>query len=73
MQFTLKTARVNKGLTQEEAATMLDISVTTLNKYETGKTFPDVRMIKKMESLYELSYNDIDFLCPATSIKPLNP
>ncbi len=63
MSITLKAARVNKGLTQKEAAKALDIAVDTLGQYEKGKTFPDVPCIKKMEALYGISYNDIDFLC----------
>ena len=61
MAITLKAARVNKGLTQAQAAEMLGIAVTTLVRYEAGKTFPDVEMIRKIEKLYGTSYNDIDF------------
>lgn len=59
--ITLKAARVNKGLTQIEAAKRLNISPDTLFKYEKGKTFPDVPVLKRIEKLYEVSYNDIDF------------
>lgn len=61
MAITLKAARVNKDLTQSEAAKMLGIAVDTLRQYEAGKTFPDVKMIKKIEELYNVSYNDINF------------
>lgn len=61
MAITLKAARVNKGLTQAQAAEMLGIAVTTMVRYEAGKTFPDVEMIRKIEKLYGISYNDIDF------------
>lgn len=63
MALTLKAARVNKGMTQEEAAKHLGINVGTLINYELGKTFPDVPMITRIENLYGVSYNDIDFLC----------
>ena len=63
MALTLKAARVNKGLTQEEAAKLLGINVGTLINYEAGKTFPDVPMITRIEKLYGVTYNDIDFLC----------
>lgn len=62
MAITLKAARVNKGLNQEEAAKMLGISADTLRKYEQAKSFPDVQMIKKIEALYATSYNDLIFL-----------
>ncbi len=63
MALTLKAARVNKGLTQKEAAKMLGIAVDTLINYEAGKTFPDVPMITRIEKLYGLTYNEINFLC----------
>lgn len=63
MSITLRAARVNKGLTQKAAAEKLGIAVDTLGMYERGKTFPDVLVIKKIEELYDVSYNDIDFLC----------
>lgn len=62
MGMTLKAARVNKGLTQEQAAKALDISTESLSNYERGKSFPRVSLIKRMEDLYELSYNDIIFI-----------
>lgn len=61
MSITLKAARVNKGLTQREAAAMLNIAVSTLAQYEAGKTFPDVPTIRKIEALYNVTYNDINF------------
>ena len=62
MNITLKSARVNKNLTQLEAANLLGIRVETLSNYESGKSFPNVPMIKKMEDLYSVEYKDIDFL-----------
>lgn len=61
MSITLKAARVNKGLKQAEAAKLLGIAVDTLRQYEAGNTFPDVPMIRKIEDLYCVSYNDINF------------
>ncbi len=71
MSITLKAARVNQNLTQAEAAKKLGIAVDTLRQYETGNTFPDVPMIKKIERLYSVSYNDINFLCNGKTVKPL--
>ena len=62
MSMTLKSARVNKNMTQLEAARSLGISVECLSNYERGKTFPDVPMIKKMEVLYSVEYKDLNFL-----------
>jgi len=62
MTMTLKAARVNKNLTQIEAAEILGISKDTLYNYESGRSFPNVQIIKRMEELYELSYDNINFL-----------
>lgn len=62
MTITLKSARVNKGLTQVEAANRIGITVDTLSNYERGKSFPDVLVIKKIEEVYEVSYNNLIFL-----------
>lgn len=66
--ITLKAARVNKGLTQSEAAQLLNISPSTLLKYEKGKTFPDVAVLKRIEQLYDVTYNDIDFFCDKKTV-----
>lgn len=62
--ITLRAARVNKRLTIAKAAKALGISPDTLRMYEIGQTFPTVLTIKKMENLYGIGYNDIDFLLP---------
>lgn len=62
MAITLKAARVNNNLTQNEAAEMLGVSTDTLRNWEKGKTFPDVQAIKLIEKTYGVSYNDIIFL-----------
>lgn len=62
MAITLKAARVNKSLTQAQAAKLLGISRDSLWNYENGRSFPNVLVIKKMEEVYEIGYNDIIFL-----------
>lgn len=61
-KMTLKMLRVRDNLTQEVAAKALGISPSTLSKWETGKSFPDVLDINKIENLYRINYNDIIFL-----------
>ena len=67
MGITLKSARVNKNLTQAEAAKKLEISVDTLSNYERGKSFPVVPIIKRMEDLYGIPYSDLIF-CPDVTV-----
>jgi len=60
--FTLKTARELKGLTQVEASKILGISKDTLSLYERGKGFPDVPLLRKIEELYGIPYDQLIFL-----------
>lgn len=62
MNLTLKAARVNKGLTQEEAAKLINVGKDTLGNWERGKTFPDVLHLKQIEKVYGISYDNIIFL-----------
>lgn len=62
MAITLKSARVNVNLTQEQAAKKIGITKDTLSNYERGKSYPDVLVIKKIEEVYGVSYNDLIFL-----------
>ena len=52
MSITLKAARVNRGLNQKEAAALIGVSLSTLQNYESGKSFPDVPVIESMETLF---------------------
>lgn len=61
-RMTLKAARINKGMTQAEAAKALGVSVDTLGNYERGKSYPDVRVLRKIEEVYEVEYDSLIFL-----------
>lgn len=62
MLMTLKAARINARLSQKKAAELIGISVDTLSNYERGKRFPDVPIIKNIESVYNVEYKDLIFL-----------
>ena len=62
MMITLKAARVNKNLTQSQAAYFLGVSEATLRNYELGRSFPDALVLKKIEELYGVGYDDLIFL-----------
>lgn len=62
MPITLKSARINKGLTQVEAAKLIGVTKDTLSNYERGKSYPDVPIIKKIEQVYGVTYSEIKFL-----------
>lgn len=61
-RFTLKTAREMKGYTQEKAAKLIGISVDTLGNYERGKSYPDIPILRKIEEVYGVSYDQLIFL-----------
>lgn len=62
MKITLKAARVNKGLTQEEAAIKIGVTKDTISNWERGKSYPDALNLKGIEEVYGISYNNIIFL-----------
>lgn len=62
MKMTLRTARELAGLTQIKAAKSLGISVDTLSNYEQGKSYPNILMLRKIEGLYGVTYNQLIFL-----------
>lgn len=61
MKISMKAARVNAGLTQEEAARHLKLSKGTIASYENQKTRPSVEMAKQIAKLYGVAFDDISF------------
>lgn len=60
-KISLKAARVNADMTQEEASERIGVARQTLVNYETGKTVPDVKTLRKMSDLYGISVNRFSF------------
>ena len=60
-KITCKAARINAGLTQQEAADELGVSVSTIKSWESGKTYPKQPAIEKMCILYNRTYDSIRF------------
>jgi len=58
-RISLKAARVNADLSQQEAAKRLGISKATLQNYEAGNTVPDILLSRKIEDVYGFP---IDFI-----------
>ena len=59
--MTLKAARVNRNLTQKQAAGELGVTSETVRSWEKGKTFPNTEQVKRIEEVYGLTYAEIDF------------
>ncbi len=64
MKITLKAARVNAGLYQDEAAKKLDITRATLSNYENEKTAIPAKTFMKMLKLYRVKEGEIFFNNP---------
>jgi len=57
--FTLKAARVNKGLTQNDVSEALGVNKKTVSSWENGKTMPNAKMIEPLCNLLGVKYDDI--------------
>ena len=60
-KISLAAARINAGFSQEEAAKALNISRSTLIKYESGETVPNWDTVKAIEELYQYPADNIFF------------
>ncbi|EOO73385.1 XRE family transcriptional regulator [Bacillus cereus] len=58
-QITLKAARVNADLRQEEAAKLLDVTGKTLRNYEQGITAIPGHVLKKASIVYKIPSDNI--------------
>jgi putative transcriptional regulator len=63
-KMSLKAARVNRKLTQNEAAKKLGIARKTLQSWESGLTYPNALQILDIENVYHVKYDDIIFFNP---------
>ena len=59
MKLTLKAARVNKGLTQKDAAKLMGVSRNVISNWERQISFPDVLQVKRIEEVYGLQFQEI--------------
>lgn len=62
MPMTLKAARVNCGMNQQEAAEKIGVSRTTIQSWESYRSFPTVLQLPAIEAAYNVKYDDIIFL-----------
>lgn len=51
VRITLAAARTNAGKNQKEWAEMLNVSVSTVNNWENGKSYPDAIQLRKISKL----------------------
>ena len=67
MRITLKAARTNAGLTQQEAAKRLGVTVDTIGNWERAKSFPNALQIRNIEEVYGVPYDGLIFLPPGAA------
>lgn len=60
-KMTMKAARVNVGMTQEDVAKALNISNKTVHSWENGKSFPPANRLGEICALYKCTYDDLNF------------
>lgn len=59
MRITMKAARINANLTQEEMADRLGVTKKTIGSWENGKTKPKLDKVEPICSLLGVGYDDI--------------
>jgi len=62
LPMTLRDAREMAGLTPKEAAKTLKIKEKSLENYETGRSYPRITVLKRIENLYGVGYDQLIFL-----------
>ena len=62
MPLSLKAARVNCNLTQEEAAKRIGVTPKMLSDWENAKSFPSVKRLPIILKVYNVGYDDLIFL-----------
>ena len=62
MPLSLKAARVNCNLTQEEAAKRIGVTPKMLSKWENAESFPSVKRLPAILKVYNVGYDDLIFL-----------
>jgi transcriptional regulator with XRE-family HTH domain len=62
----LKQLREEAGYSQAQLAKLLDLSLVSIKKYESGEVAPSIEVLTKMSELY-----DVDFLISHKAKHPL--
>lgn len=59
MAISIKAARVNAGLTQQEVADAVGKTKNTIASYENYTTCPDIQTAQAMAKIFNMSLDDI--------------
>ena len=69
LKNNIKNLRLEKKLTQEDLAKVLNLSVSTISMYETGSREPDISTIKNMAEYFNVTS---DYLLGLSSNRHFN-
>ena len=69
LKTNLKNLRLEKKLTQEELAKVLNLSVSTISMYETGSREPDISTLKNISEYFNVT---CDYLLGLSSNRHFN-
>lgn len=61
LKISLAAARKNANLTQQRVADTLEVAVSTVRNWETGKTTPTVSQAFALCDLYRVPFDSINF------------
>lgn len=60
-RISLRAARVDKNLTQDELAQKVDVSKETIANWENGRTMPRTDKIERICSALDRTYDEIEW------------
>ncbi len=67
MVSNYKAARNRAGMTAQEVATSIGVSITTLSSWETGKTSPTAQNLIELCRIYKCSADELLGIVPMKS------
>lgn len=61
MRISLAAARVNRKMTQQQLADALDVSKSSVQKWESGEVKPTLDNVEKICTVLDMSYDNIEW------------
>lgn len=68
MKLMIAELRKNKGVSQQELATVMGVAHQTVSKWETNVTFPDITLLPQLAQYFEVSVDELLGLKPLPSL-----
>ncbi len=68
MKIMIAELRKNKGISQQELATVLGVAYQTVSKWETNVTFPDITLLPQLAQYFDVTVDELLGLKPLPSL-----